>query len=120
MVQHLPHVEHAVIDELKITNYLLSVEHPFGRAKARFFHRFGFGLEDWETLRNALLEHAQNNAIASREVTTFGMKYIIEGTLVTADNRNPLVRAVWFVESGQEYPRFVTAYPQRKENSHDS
>lgn len=110
-MERLPNVDDAIIDEAKMTNYLLSVEHPAGRAKARFFHHFGFGLEAWEMLRTALLEHARNHAIASREATPYGMKYVIEGPLVTPGGRNPMVRAVWFVESGQEYPRFVTAYP---------
>lgn len=39
------------------------------------------------------------------------MKDVIEGPLVTPGGRNPMVRAIWFVESGQEHPRFVTAYP---------
>lgn len=110
-MERLPNVEEAIIDEAKMTNDLLSVEHPVGRAKARFFHRFGFGLEAWEMLQTALLEHARNHAIASRAATPYGMNDVIEGPLVTPGGRNPMVRAVWFVESGQEHPRFVTADP---------
>ena len=31
--------------------------------------------------------------------------------LETPDGRDPLVLAVWFIRSGEEIPRFVTAYP---------
>lgn len=110
-MDRLPNVERAVVDERKITEYLLAEHHPFGRAKARFFRRFGFRAEAWEVLRDALLDHAQVNAVAWRAATPFGMKYLIEGPLITPDGRAPVVRAVWFVETGQEWPRFVTAYP---------
>jgi len=30
------------------------------------------------------------------------------------DGRSPLVRAVWLVESGEDVPRLVTAYPLEK------
>jgi hypothetical protein len=110
-MERLPNVNDAVINESKMTNYLLAVEHPVGRANARFVHRFGFGLQAWEMLRTALLAHARTNAIASRAATPYGMKDVIAGPLVTPDGRNPLVLAVWFVASGQAHPRFVTAYP---------
>jgi hypothetical protein len=126
-MHQLPNVERAVVENRKITDYLLSVEHPFGRAKmllappaqARFFRRFGFRLdvrglspaEAWQTLQSALLDHTRHNAVVLREATPFGMKYVIEGPLVTPDGRNPVIRAVWFVETGHERPRFVTAYP---------
>jgi hypothetical protein len=110
-MQRLPNVDDAVIHESKMTTYLLAVEHPVGRANARLVHHFDFRLEAWEMLRTALLAHARNHAIASRAATPYGMKDVIEGPLVTPGGRNPLVRAVWFVASGQAHPRFVTAYP---------
>jgi hypothetical protein len=39
------------------------------------------------------------------------MRYIIDGILITPDGRNPMVRSVWFIETGEITPRFVTAYP---------
>ena len=38
----LPNIENAIIEEHKLTRYLLSESHPFGRGKASFFKRFGF------------------------------------------------------------------------------
>jgi len=34
--------EHAVVDPAKLRDYLLSPEHPVGRAKARYFTALGF------------------------------------------------------------------------------
>jgi hypothetical protein len=49
--------------------------------------------------------------VAQHEETSFGIKYVIEGPLTTPDGRAPIVRSVWFVETGRDRPRFITAYP---------
>ena len=45
-----------------------------------------------------------------KKKSSFGVKYVIDGPLQTPDGRNPSVRAIWFVETGEKQPRFVTAY----------
>lgn len=110
-MQSLPNVEQAIVDERKLTGYLLSSEHPFGRAKARFLLHFGFRLEAWEMPRTVLLDYARFNAVTRQEATPFGMTYVIDGPLSTPDSRAPAVRVVWFVDAGSECPRFVTACP---------
>lgn len=111
LMSFLPGVEAAIVDERKITGYLLSPEHQYGRFKAHFFAGCGFRLDGWEALRDALLRHARENHVATSKVTKFGTKYLIDGPLTAPDGRSRQVRAVWFVEVGDERPRFVTAYP---------
>src|SRR5260370_31815097 len=101
-VSGLPHAHLATIDRRKITDYLLASGHPAGRAKAAFFARFGFTAAAWQRLRDALLEHAHSAAIVSTVDTQFGKKYILDGPLAAPDGRNPRVRAVWFVETGEQ------------------
>jgi hypothetical protein len=103
--------DQAVVDERKITDYLLAAGHPAGRAKAIFFRRHGFRISAWRDLRDALLEHAASAAVVSVKDTQFGRKYIMEGRLKTPSGRGPRVRSVWFVTTGQTVPRLVTAYP---------
>lgn len=111
----LPEAQRAVVDERKITRYLLSPEHPTGRFKAQFFVAFGFRLDAWEALR----QHAQENDVAQTIATDFGTKYIVDGPPETPDGRRPRLRTVWFVGGGEAWfvgggealPRFVTAYP---------
>lgn len=104
----LPHADNAIIDTPKITDYLLSPVHPYGRAKAQFFNRFGFSLSAWEVLREALQRHAQGGKVVKVEKTAFGTKYVIEGPLPTPDGRYPAICAVWFLT--KKAPHFVTAY----------
>jgi hypothetical protein len=40
----------------------------------------------------------------------------VEGPLLAPDGRSPNLRAVWFIDNGQDTPRFVTAYPLKGEN----
>ena len=107
----LPHFEQAIIPQRKLTEYLLSRTHRDGRGKAAFFASFGFTIETWERLAEALRRHATEHDVAAIEATPFGMSYTVEGALLAPDGRWPLVRVVWFIETGETVPRLVTAYP---------
>jgi hypothetical protein len=106
-----PHYENAIVPRAKIIEYLLSPTHRDGRSKAAFFTRYGFSVDRWEELAAALLRHAAGHAIAKTEDSPFGARYSIEGGLSTPDERVPVTRSVWFIETGEPIPRFVTAYP---------
>ncbi|HEY8324673.1 MAG: DUF6883 domain-containing protein [Ktedonobacterales bacterium] len=105
----LPNLQNARVEEQKVTAYLLSDERSEG--KAAFFVSFGFSLERWELLHDALLAHAALHEVVRGVDSPHGAKYIIEGSLTTPDGRNPLVRSVWIIETGSHAPRLVTAYP---------
>ena len=109
----LPHLDRAVVPEAKIVNYLLSVSHSSGRAKARFLKGFGFRAQDWLALREAIIAHARANEIAASHRTRFGTKYEIDGPLPTPEGRTPIVRVVWFVKPLENVPRLVTLVPRR-------
>ena len=110
----LPNYEQAEIPEEKIVGYLLNLAHVDGRGKAIFFIGFGFTLDGWETLAKALREHATLD-VAKVEDSPFGKRYVVEGALPTPEERSPQVRSVWFITTGQETPRLVTAYPLEEE-----
>ena len=110
----LPNYENAVISETKVTGYLLSTKHRDGRSKAEFFTRLGFSSDAWEDLVKALLRHANENEVAKIEDSPFGTRYIIDGMLLAPDGREALVRSVWFIETGEQIPKFVTAYPLQR------
>jgi hypothetical protein len=107
----LPNYERAVVPQAKITDYLLSFAHRDGRSKAEFFTRFGFSSSAWKALASALTHHAADNEVAKIEDSRFGNRYIIEGIISAPDGRAPTIRSVWFIETGEDIPRFVTAYP---------
>lgn len=94
-----------------MTGYLLSLEHPSGRYKARVFQSFGFRLGNRAALRDALLAHAREANLIATEETEFGRKFVVEGPLRALDGRNPLIRSIWFEEDELGPVRLVTAYP---------
>jgi hypothetical protein len=72
--------------------------------------RFGFRVEEWETLAAALKEIALSNPVTSMVKSPYGTRYTVDGLLRTPDGRSPLVRTVWIVEA-ENPPRLITAYP---------
>lgn len=107
----MPNRERGTVSDAKMTGYLLSHTHETGRAKAGFFTRFGFGQDEVERFREALMGHAMEREVESTEVTGFGTKYRLRCEVATPDQRNPCIITVWIVDSGSDAPRLVTAYP---------
>ena len=109
----LPHINEAYVPEAKLSGYLLAVDHASGRSKALFLTKLGFRRNQPDVLRRALLQHAADNTVSSVQLTPFGAKYLIEGQISGPTGTAAAIRSVWFVESGERGPRFVTAYPLR-------
>lgn len=107
----LPNYEQAIAPQKKITAYLLSLTHPDGKSKAQFFLKFGFTVDDWAIMAIAFINHAADHELAKIEASPFGIRYVIEGELITPDGRNPPVRSVWFIDIGDDTPRLISAYP---------
>ena len=107
----LPNAHMAVVEREKIVDYLLNPAHRHGASKARFFSRFGFRSEMWETLAAALREHGQRHDVTRIRETGFGPRYEVEGEIAAPDGRRPRVRTVWQMDEGQIAPRLLTAYP---------
>jgi hypothetical protein len=109
----LPNHDRAVIDPRKISAYLLSVTHPVGRHKWRFFQALGFTPDDLGRLDHALRTIARTGALVQEVATRFGVRYIVDGTFTAPNGTTASVRTVWIIETGGTEPRFVTAFPQR-------
>ena len=100
-----------LVEREKIADYLLNPAHRFGASKARFFTHFGFRVEAWEQLAQALREHGQKHDVTKMRETGFGPRYEVEGRLNCPNCRRPRVRSVWQLDEGAVAPRLLTAYP---------
>jgi len=107
----LLHAESAVVDPRKVNDYLLSMTHPEGRSKARFFISHGFKAAEPGPLITALLRHAREGKVRLSRRNVFGSIHTVRGPLLTPDGRGPMVETVWIIEFGTEFPRLITAYP---------
>ena len=86
----LPRRDRAFVPERKLTAYLLSLSHPVGRGKARFFRRPGFDLSNTDILTDGLLTLACQSNVVRAEQTDYGTKYVVDGLL--AATRCPCTR----------------------------
>ena len=107
----LPNRESAYIPPSKLVDYLLSETHPVGRSKAKFWRAVGFDETNVAMLERGLIAIAHSEEVKEIVSSPYGVKYVIEGTLQTPAGNLIQVRTVWIIDTGQDHPRFVTAYP---------
>jgi hypothetical protein len=108
----LPHADHAIVDEAKICNDLLSDTHPLGRFKARFFRSPGYTVESWIRLRDDLLHHGQTGKVQRIENSSYEMKVVISATMKGPNGAARPFRTVWLILDHSRQPRLVTAFPE--------
>jgi hypothetical protein len=105
----MPDCEEAFVEDAKL-GYLLRPEDKGG-----VFLSLGFSPEEPEALRAALVEHACAARVATTQRTRFGLKFVLVGRMRSPDRRDPTMSSVWISEGDGERPRFVTAYPEDRE-----
>ena len=108
----IPNADRAVIDPVKLHGYLLSRSHPVGRFKASFFLALGYSSEKWPELAADLRSQHLSRDATLEEQTPYGRKYLIHASLLGPSGSSAAVVSVWVVREGEEFPRFVTAYPE--------
>jgi hypothetical protein len=94
----------------KLKDYLLSQTHPVGKTKAKVFHALGFNEGNVEVLEQSLLMIACQD-VKSVVSSIYGKKYVIESPLHGLNERTIQIQTIWIIETDQNNPRFVTAYP---------
>ncbi len=109
----LANVDRAVIQKEKIQDYLLSQSHPIGRFKAQFFRSLGYSSDTWELIEAEIRGLLGNEAQEGGE-TEYGNKYEIRGEISGRTGRKEEIVTAWIVLKGEDFPRFITAYPGDK------
>jgi len=107
----LPNRGQAYIPPQKLSGYLLSETHAVGSAKAKVFRALGFDESNINLLEQGLLTIARSIKVREVVSSPHDIKYVIEGSLDTPRGTSLLIRTVWILETGEDSPRFVTAYP---------
>ena len=91
--------------------YIPLETHHVGRHKARVLRAVGFDKSNVEVLEQGLLTIAHYQEVIETTSAPYGTKYVVEGLLRTPTGDILQVQTVWIIETGQDRPRFVTAYP---------
>ena len=107
----LPNHNNALLPSEKVRDYLLSDSHPIGRYKAAVFRSLGYESRDAEVLAQDLRKLLIFDA-AEVGTSEFGTKYAIRGTIHGPNGKRGDIVSIWIVRNDEDFPRFVTAYPE--------
>ena len=108
----LPNPTRAVVDAAKVRDYLLSAEHRFGRFKAIVFEALGYRRESWQVLQADLAAVAALPGAELKGTSRYGQKFELSANLIGPAQRELFIVTVWLVRWGEDFPRFITAYPR--------
>lgn len=84
----------AYVSERKLRAYWLSLWHPVGTSKARFFRGLGFDESTIDQLREELRGVVQRAQIEEIERTTHGTKYVVVGSIRSPNGEEVTIRTV--------------------------
>ena len=110
----IPNADSAHVPPEKLTDYLLNEQHPVGGSKAKWFRSLGYDSADPAVLEKDLLELVRNSDDYSEKSSPFGTKYVVSGKISAPNGDEANLTTVWIIESGEDQPRLVTAYPGEK------
>ena len=99
----LPNAHLAVIEERKVTQYLLNGAHPDNGGKARFFDGLGFSVEDVRSFITALRQVAESGELVEGIESAYGEKFVGDGALPAqaGNSSERMLRTVWIIERGE-------------------
>ena len=108
----IPNADQAAIEPAKLYGYLLAPSHPIGRFKAAFFLSLGYTSDNWRRLEVDLRSQHLSQEATPEAPAMYGRKYTIRARLEGPLGVSADTVSVWVVRTGEEFPRFVTAYPE--------
>ena len=107
---NLPNRERAFVDPSKLRDYVLNTEHERGGSKAEVLERFGFTPNNYEELESEIRGHLDSEVDRTRS-TDYGDRYEIRMNLSTPVGRSLWIRTIWQIDTGTDYPRLITLFP---------
>ncbi len=106
----LPNGHKAVVAIEKLRDYCLNPRHPRGKHKARvLLSLLGLSAADAERLREMLLVAAQEDEAVPTNRDDYGQRYILDFSQ-PGTSGNVIIRSLWIVRQGEDFPRFTTCY----------
>ncbi len=107
----LPNPEKAVIAREKIIDYLLNTKHIRGGTKARLLVQFGYRADKWQQLEFDIRRYLVNADVETVKQGSYGMRYEIRAPMQTPSGRRLMVKTIWQIDHGTDYPRLITLFP---------
>ena len=106
----LPNGRRAFVDQRKITEYWLNLDHDDGSRKARLFQALtGLSRANASLLLNALRDAAETGDAAIGRTDEYGHRYVIDFELA-GPSGTATIRSAWIIRIDEEVPRLVACY----------
>lgn len=108
IVNRLPNYKNAIIEDSKITNFLLKP----GKKHYNNFVEVGYTQGDAKRLRKEILEGLRKNKAIEYETNEHGEK-AYEVDMILGVTSKELFVTGWQFDKGAKYPRFITAFMRK-------
>ncbi len=108
----LPNRHLAHVPEMKITHYLLNLNHPRGKGKAQAFRGRGYDESNVIVFIRDLVAIAQTYPVSEVRQLPNGVHYVVYGEIPTPVGGMMLVRTIWRIDTGENAPRLISAFPR--------
>jgi len=118
----LPNHQNAVIPREKLERYSLDSAHvssAFGKSsgkdKARVFKAvLGFVKEDWELLKNCILEELPYSEATVEDEDEHGKRYTVTVSITGPSGNTAAVLTAWIIKRGTDFPTLISARCRRR------
>jgi hypothetical protein len=108
----IPNAVDAIIEEVKLTEYLLNANHRRGSSKARLLISLGYSARDWQCLdQDIRRQHLAADFVEQRD-TAWGQRYDIVAPLTGPIGDTVMFHSIWQIDLGSAQPRLITMYPE--------
>src|SRR5437879_5735376 len=108
----LPNAGKAVIAADKLRDYLLNPRHKYGGPKARLLLAVGYRVDDLQRLEGDIRAQHLTVDVDRQRDSEYGKRYELVAPLVGPSGKSVNFRSVWQVDTGTDYPRLLTMYPE--------
>ena len=77
-----------------------------------FFGSLAYTQDEWQKLERDVRRLATGDAQPTARETEYGRIYEIRGSITGPKGRSAAIVTAWIVRHGEDFPRFITAYPE--------
>jgi hypothetical protein len=100
-----------IIQDEKITKYLL-VYQPKSD-KSRYLALAGYNLDNWELLKNDIINAVEGSEIAKVTPSDWGTQFEVKSEWTGPNGRLIKIITIWQQDKETEVVRFITLYPDK-------
>ena len=100
-----------VIQDRKITHYLLTFQEKDD--KSQFLAKAGYTLQNWQQLKEDILNAVIDAPIATTVETAWGPRFTVHTQLQEPNGQQLSIITIWQQDLESDILRFVTLYPDR-------